>query len=109
MTPPTTARPADRSWLLIVTAAVVLTAFYYLTRADVVGVTGAGRDWTPMTSRPLLVWGHFAASAVLLGVIPVFVARAIGLRSPDIGLGLGNVRLGLALLAAGIPLAVLAG
>lgn len=100
---------AERSWLLIVVAAVVLTAFYYLTRADLIGVSSPGRSWTPMTTGPLPSWQHFLAAAIVLGVIPVAAARAIGLRPRELGLGAGDTRTGLALVAMGLPLAVVAG
>lgn len=109
VTPRTEEPAAERSWLLIVVAAVVLTAFYYLTRTDVIGVSSAGRSWTPMTRGPLSSWQHFAASAVLLGIVPVAAARAVGLRPRDLGLGFGHARAGLVLLAVGLPLAALAG
>jgi membrane protease YdiL (CAAX protease family) len=53
---------------------------------------------------------HFAAAALLLGILPVAAARVLtGLSLKELGLGLGNVRAGLLLLGAGAPLAILAG
>jgi membrane protease YdiL (CAAX protease family) len=100
----------DRSWILILVAAVALTIFYYATRADVIGVSAGTRGWTPMTARSLPYWAHFVGAAFLLGVGPVLAARlALGVRAADLGLGLGNVRMGGGLLAVGGPLAVVAG
>jgi membrane protease YdiL (CAAX protease family) len=96
-------------WLLLgATAALVV--FHYLTRADAVGVFATGRGWFPLTGPALSPSLHFAASGILLGVIPVVVARHFcGMRLTDLGLGLGRWRAGLAWTALGLPLAVLAG
>jgi membrane protease YdiL (CAAX protease family) len=105
--------PADRPWragLLIVTATLALTAMYYFARPDVIGVFSPVRGWRAMTpgTRPATV--HYAASAVLLALGPVLVARWIGrLRLRDLGLGVGRWREGLGWLAVGIPLAIAAG
>jgi membrane protease YdiL (CAAX protease family) len=107
LTTPDPAPEARRAWVLPLLAAVVLTAFYYLARADTIGVSSPQRGWTPMTSAPLSSWQHFLAAALLLGLIPVVSARALGVR--HLGLGLGDWRLGLRLLAVGLPLAVAAG
>lgn len=98
-----------REWLLLAaTAALVL--FHYAARADVVGVLGHDRRWSALTRPPLAPDAHFAVSAVLLGVLPVLLARVV-MRIPAsaLGLGLGRKRQGLAWLALGLPLAVLAG
>jgi membrane protease YdiL (CAAX protease family) len=96
--------------VLLLTAALTLTAMYYFARPDAVGVFSPLRGWrivTPGVRGPLV---HFAASAVLLAVIPVVVARWLcGIRLRDLGLGLGSWRRGLGWLAVGLPLAVLAG
>jgi len=96
-------------WTLLV-ATAVLCAFYHLLRADVVGVYAVGRGWAPLTPVRLGPTAHFAGSGLLLGVIPVLAVRWITRSSlADLGLGIGRWRLGLAWLALGIPLAVLAG
>lgn len=87
-----------------------LTAFYYLARADTIGVSSAVRGWVPMTAPPVAAWLHFTAAGLLLGVIPVAVAWIAGRRSPrSLGLGSGKWREGLAWVAVGVPLAILAG
>jgi membrane protease YdiL (CAAX protease family) len=99
-----------RAGLLIVTAVVALTAMYYFARPDVIGVFSPLRGWRAMTpgTRPAVV--HYAASAVLLALVPVLVARWMGgLRFRDLGLGLGRWREGLGWLAVGVPLAIVAG
>ncbi len=96
--------------LLVLSAAVVLLTFYYVARADLIGVSSANRGWVAMTLRSVPSWVHFVAAALLLGLLPVVVARSLtGLTLRELGLGLGNVRAGLLLLLAGTPLAILAG
>lgn len=96
-------------WLLLV-ATAVLFVFYYLARADTIGVYAAERGWYPLSEPPLGATAHFVVSAVLLGLIPVVAARWLTRSSlRDLGLGLGRWRLGLVWLAAGVPLAWLAG
>jgi membrane protease YdiL (CAAX protease family) len=96
--------------LLVLAAAAALLAFYYLARADLIGVSSATRGWAAMTLRAVPGTVHFAAAALLLGILPVAAARVLtGLSLKELGLGLGNVRAGLLLLGAGAPLAILAG
>lgn len=106
-----TAPPSRHSAeLLILTATAALGSFYYLARADTIGVLSPTHGWVPMTASALASEWHFALSALLLGVVPLVLARrATGLSLAQLGLGLGNARAGLLLLAAGIPLAVTAG
>lgn len=95
---------------LVVGAAVALTAFYYLARADTIGVLAGGRAWAPMTVRPLSSAAHFVAAAVLLGVFPLALATRLTRKHLSaLGLGLGHWRQGLLWMAVGVPLAVLAG
>lgn len=96
-------------WLLL-GATASLVVFHYAARADAVGVLGPAGRWSALTRPPLPPAAHFAASALLLGVLPVLLARFV-LRLPlrSLGLGLGRTRAGLAWLAIGVPLAVLAG
>jgi membrane protease YdiL (CAAX protease family) len=96
-------------WLLVV-GTLALFIFYYLIRADTVGVFTPARGWHPLTSRALPPLLHYASAALVLGVMPVFAAHLIsgaGLR--QLGLGLGDWQAGSRWLAVGVPLAVLAG
>ena len=94
--------------LLVVTLALLV--FYYLGRVDTIGVYSESRGWTAMTLPPLSSPLHYLASAAVLGAVPLLFAwRLSGARLSQLGLGLGDWRRGLALLAFGIPLAVLAG
>jgi len=99
-----------RSEMLIVLATLVLVIFYYLLRADVIATLSSGRGALPMTKAPLHPTLHFIGAAVILAGVPVVVARfALGMRLAELGLGLGRWRAGLAWLAIGIPLALVAG
>lgn len=99
-----------RSELLIILATLVLLVFYYLLRVDVIATSSAGRGSLSVTGEPLRPVLHFVASAVVLGAVPVLVARGVfKLRFSELGLGLGRWRVGLAWLAVGIPLALIAG
>jgi membrane protease YdiL (CAAX protease family) len=111
MAAPTIARGVltPRPEWLILAATGALVTFHYAARADVVGVLGHGR-WSALTGAPLAPATHFAVSALLLGLLPVLLARLVCRLPLDrLGLGLGAWRRGLAWLAVGIPLAVLAG
>jgi membrane protease YdiL (CAAX protease family) len=95
---------------LLGVATLALVCFYYFARADAVGVYSPSRGWHALTAAPLPPSLHFAASVILLAVLPVAAARRLtGLSLGELGLGLGRWRAGLAWLAAGMPLAVLAG
>ena len=99
----------DPAWLVLV-ATVALATFYYLTRTDTVGVYSPERGWAVLTGRPLRPAVHFGLSALLLGVVPVLVARRLaGLPLAELGLGPGRWRAGIAWLVVGAPLAVAAG
>jgi len=99
-----------RSEILIILATLVLLVFYYLLRVDVIACLSAGRGLVAVTGEPLRPVLHFVASAVVLGIVPLLVAcLALGLRPAGLGLGLGRWRVGLAWLAVGIPLALIAG
>lgn len=105
-----TSRARHGADVLLLVATAVLLAFYYAGRADVIGVSSATRGWTPMTLRTLPGALHFVNAALLLGVLPVLLARRFtGLSLRELGLGLGNIRAGLILLILGAPLAILAG
>ena len=59
----------------------------------------------PQQPAPL----SFTLAFTLLGIIPFALATAFGLRHSDLGLGWGNARLGVAIVAIGTPLAVIGG
>ena len=100
-------RPGTEGLILVATLALV--AFYYVTRADTIGVLRQG-EWNAMTLHPLGATLHFAWSGMVLGVLPVAAARlGLGIRCGDLGLGWGRWRVGLLLLGIGLPVAVLAG
>ncbi len=106
----TGAADARRPVILILTATAVLVAHYYIARPDVIGVFSIERGWTEMTVRSLTPTGHFLASLVLLGLVPVAVGHiACGLTFREMGLGFGNWREGLVWMAVGLPIAVFSG
>jgi membrane protease YdiL (CAAX protease family) len=91
-------------------AVLALVLFYYLARVDTIGVYSPSRGWFPMTAPRVATPLHFILAALFLGIIPLIAARRLtGLSFTELGLGLGNWRMGLALLGVGIPVAVLAG
>lgn len=100
----------ERPEWLLAPATGALIAFHYLARADELGVHGHDAYWFALTHAPLSPTLHFVASGVLLGVLPVLIARFLwGMSLGALGLGVGRWRVGLAWLAVGIPLAVVAG
>ena len=104
-TPQRDSRPA---WVILV-AMMALTQFYYWTRADTIGVTAVGRGWVEMTGQSMTMLQHNLAAGLILGLIPLLCAKKLcGLGLRDLGLGLGRPGRGLAWLAVGIPVALLA-
>jgi len=106
---PTAVRERRPEWLIAATAAA-LVVYYYFLRADAIGVYSVERGWRILTAGVLPPGLHFLLSAVVLGALPVLAARRLtGLTLAELGLGWGRGREGMAWLALGIPLAVLAG
>jgi membrane protease YdiL (CAAX protease family) len=104
------ATPARRAEAMIALSVLALTTFYYAARADSLGVLSTAGVWSPVVERALDPRSHFIAGFLLLGLAPVLAARRIlGTRFSGLGLGLGDWRRGLAWLAAGVPVALLAG
>lgn len=99
----------SRPEVLLLVATIVLTAFFYAVRADVIGVSHDGGTWSSMTGRarpPLL---HYLGSLLLLALLPVAAARGLlGIPARSLGLGAGRWREGLLWLLPGLPLALLA-
>lgn len=105
-----TVSSARRSEAVVLIGVAVLIGFYYFARADIIGVFGVGGSWAPMTGEPLPLARYVVVAALLLGALPALAARRLtGLSWRELGLGLGNWRCGLILVAIGCPLAVLAG
>lgn len=94
--------------VLLFTATVVLFLFTYLGRADSLATRFPGRDWQVVSGGALPPTAHVVIAALLLGILPVLVAGRF-FRLRDLGLGLGVPGTGLRWLAAGVPLAVVAG
>lgn len=103
-------RAVDPLAVLLPLVGLVLFVFYYWARADAVGALSAGGPAYRVTGPPLPAPVHYAASAVLLGLIPVAATRWLtGRGLGQLGLGVGRPRLGLLWLAVGLPLAALGG
>lgn len=99
-----------RTEVLLVVATLVLFLLYYVARPDAIGTRGQAGDWFTVTLPALSPTLHFVASALLLGVLPVAIAHGLcGIPLRELGLGLGRWREGLAWVAVGVPIAVLAG
>ncbi len=99
-----------RTEILLIVATLALFLFYYVARADSVGTRGPMGDWFAVTGPALSPTFHFLASALLLGALPVAVAHWLcGIPLRKLGLGIGRWKEGLAWVAVGVPIAVLAG
>lgn len=96
--------------LITLASVLLLFLFYYLGRADTIGTFSSQRGWTAVTEQPLPIRLHWIVSAILLGVLPVAIARfACGRSLSTLGLGLGRRWVGLAVLVGCLPIALLAG
>jgi len=98
--------------VLLATTTLALFTFYYVARADLVGSRGLDPSgvWLVVSAPARTPLMHFFASALLLGAVPVGIARYVcGFSPHELGLGVGDARAGLRWLAIGIPGAVLAG
>jgi len=99
-----------RAELLLVGSTLSLFLFYYVARADVIGTRGSTDGWFTVTGPVFPPTLHFLASALLLGALPVIVARGLcGIPLRELGLGLGRWKEGLIWVAVGLPIAILAG
>lgn len=99
-----------RGETLLLTATLVLFAFHYLARTDLIGSQGSDGAWLVVSAARRSPSLHFVAAALLLAAVPLAVAgRLHGLSWRELGLGTGDVRAGLAWLAIGVPVALLAG
>lgn len=108
--PARTRKRYDPLVVLLPVVVLLLFVFYYFARADVVGVASSRGGWFVLTAPPLSAPLHYVLSGLLLGVAPLIAARLItGKRLRELGLGPGRVRAGLAWVAVGVPLGVLAG
>lgn len=101
---------AARTELVVVIATAALGVFYYLTRADGVGAYTAARGWALLSAPPVPPAAHFVLAAMVLGVIPALAGRTLLRMSwRELGLGLGDRRMGFVILAIAVPLALVAG
>ena len=102
----TTAPAAPRWPWAIGTSAILGALFWYFARADVIGVLGHDGLWLPVSGPAHSGIVAFVSAFVLLGVTPALLARPLLGRGPtDLGIGIGDWRRGLPLLALGIVVA----
>ena len=93
-------------WALAV-APILPTLNWYFARQDTIGALGRGGLWQRVSGPELSGLLAFAATFVLLGVVPALLARPIyGRNSWQLGLGPGNVRTGTPLLGLGVAIAI---
>jgi uncharacterized protein len=101
--------PDRLAWALA--AAFVLPLLnWFFGRPDQILVIAAGGSGTSVSGSPLAGHLTFVATFVLLGVLPIALSKPILRKTPlALGLGAGQWREGLAWLAIGLPIALLAG
>jgi membrane protease YdiL (CAAX protease family) len=109
--PPLRAEMPSRRWPWALALGPVLPAIYwYFGRSDTIGALGHDGAWLRVTGPELNGLLSFLAAFVLLGIVPAALSRTLLGRGPrDLGAGLGNVREGLAWLAAGVPIGIAIG
>lgn len=98
-----TSPPAPRWPWALGLSAILGACFWFFARPDRIGILGNGGAWLTVSGPRLSGPAAFFAGFAILGLIPALAARPLLGRSPtDLGLGLGDWRRGLPLLALGI-------
>lgn len=107
MNPP----PVNPRWAWAFGIATVLVAvMWYLGRADAMALQRGAAPWFTVTRRALPANSAFIGTLIAFGLGPFLLARSVLSRSPySLGLGLGNYREALKVLAWAVPVAVAAG
>jgi membrane protease YdiL (CAAX protease family) len=102
-----TTAPAAPRWPWAIGVSAILGAlFWFFARADIIGVRGHDGYWLPVSGPAHSGIVAFLSAFVLLGVTPALLARPLLGRAPTaLGLGVGDWRRGLPLLALGIVVA----
>jgi uncharacterized protein len=105
-----TAPPTPRWPWALGLSAVLGALFWMFARPDTIGVLGHGGAWLAVSGPRLSGTGAFLLGALLLGVVPALFTRPLLGRGPaTLGLGAGDWRRGLPLLALGIVVGGLIG
>jgi len=104
----TVAAKRDFRWIGALGLALVVVAInWVIARPDALSATTILRRYA---GSPLPAEIAFMVSFVLLGVIPAIVAKPLLGKGPsDLGLGLGDSKVGLTWVAIGLPIAIAAG
>lgn len=103
----TTLTPDRWPWALVFSAAIV-TINWYFARTAPIATRGHDGSWLGVSGLELPAWAAFLLTFTLLGVGSALVARPIlGRPALTLGMGGGDRRQGLALLAFGLPVGIL--
>ena len=96
-------------WAYVLATALAATV-WYLTRADTLWLHRGAADALRVTGGAFPATTAFALTLVVMGVVPAILAQPLLGRGPTtLGLGLGDTRWLVRLLAIGVPIAVAAG
>jgi membrane protease YdiL (CAAX protease family) len=91
-------------------SAILGALFWFFARPDTIGVLGHGGAWLPVSGPRLGGIGALLLGFALLGLVPALAAKPMLGHGPgDLGLGVGDWRRGLPLLAVGITAALAIG
>ncbi|MFQ6047598.1 MAG: type II CAAX prenyl endopeptidase Rce1 family protein, partial [Gemmatimonadales bacterium] len=103
----TTLSPERWPWALVFSSAIV-TVNWYFARTTAIATRGHDGSWLGVSGLELPAWAAFLLTFALLGVGTALVARPIlGRRPVALGMGGGERRQGLVLLAIGLPVGIL--
>jgi membrane protease YdiL (CAAX protease family) len=110
-TPPAADTAAVPRWPWAYAIATILVAMvWYLGRADTLALSRAEGPWLLVTGRALPASSAFVMTFVAFGLAPALLARTVlGRGAGSLGLGVGDPKATLRLLAIGAPLALAAG
>lgn len=107
MTP--TRTPERWAWAFGI-ATVLVALMWYLGRADTLALQRGGAPWLEVTGGALPAGTAFLATFIAFGVGPALLTRSVlGADPRALGLGLGDHRMALKILAFGGPVALIAG
>lgn len=101
--------PARWPWAYAI-ATILVAMVWYLGRADTLALGRGDAPWLLVTGRALPASRAFAMTFVAFGLAPALLAQTVlGRSAASLGLGAGDLKATLRLLAIGAPLALAAG